>query len=109
MGKRSIRMEMRKLHEMIRQNEEFLMAQRLQAWYSIGYKLWYKQHPVLTEDSILNKYVKLDNIKTRRFFTVDSLKGYKENNEYESTYDTFCDVTILADTSDLAMKNSFTI
>src|SRR5690606_30718542 len=42
-------------------------------------------------------------------FICDSVNGYSANTEYESTYETFCDFTLLADTSDPNMTNKFTV
>ncbi|WP_295337492.1 hypothetical protein, partial [Flavobacterium sp.] len=105
MGKKSIRNEMYKLHTWVRNNETLLMNLRLQAWYGIGYKTWYKQRPSETVNTSLTKFVDTLNIKTRKIFDVDET-GYKTEQPNFENYESFCDVTLLADKNDLNMNNS---
>ncbi len=107
-GKKSTRLELRRLHEWVLNNEDFIMSQRLQAWFGCGYKIWENRHPRWGGTDIMRKFINVDSVKTRKLYAVDST-GYSPSTGYEPNTDNFLDITLLADKNDTNMTNSFTI
>ncbi len=106
-GKRSIRREMKRLHNWVRTNESTLMDLRLQAWYGKGYKIWYNQHPKWdTSSKKIQEFINVDSIKTVKLYKVDST-GYTNEKVVESTYESFLDLTLLANKNDENMTETF--
>ncbi len=107
-GKKSTRLELRKLHEWVLNNEEHIMSQRLQAWYGCGYKIWETRHPRWGSTDIMRKFINVDSVKTRKLYAVDST-GYSPSTGYEPNTENFLDITLLADKNDTNMTKGFTI
>jgi hypothetical protein len=107
-GKKSKRAELRKLHEWVLNNEDFIMSQRLQAWYGCGYKIWESRHPRWGGTDIIRKFINVDSVKTRKLYAVDAT-GYSPSTEYEPNTENFLDITLLANKNDTNMTKGFTI
>jgi hypothetical protein len=107
-GKKSTRIELRRLHEWVLNNEDFIMSQRLQAWFGSGYKMWGSRHPRWGGTDIMRRFINVDSVKTRKLYAVDST-GYSPSTGYEPNTDNFLDITLLADKTDTNMTNGFTI
>ena len=110
-GHISIRTEMRKLHEWIDFNESTLMSLNLQAWYGAGYKIWYNQHPKYgTNDTLLKKYIDLQNIKTSRLISYNPSTYEIINTGWEEDRDSsFFDLTLLATNDDTTMTKTLIV
>jgi hypothetical protein len=95
-GRKSCRLEMRKVHEWIRATENTLMQLRLQCWWAKGYREWYQQHPKYTEsDTLINKFVDLRGIRTKHPFA----DRYEGDSIYNYRDSSFYDITLLSTTS----------
>ena len=104
-GKKSVRIEMRKLHEWITINDSVLMNLKLRSYYAHGYKIWENFHPKYNNNPIRN-IVKLDYVKTRKLWNNGFLVP---KDEYEPNESSFFDITLLSHTSDPNMNNNFFI
>ncbi|HPI20168.1 MAG TPA: hypothetical protein PKY56_07335, partial [Candidatus Kapabacteria bacterium] len=70
-GRRSLRKEMKRLHDQIRRCEDELMKLRLVAWMGKGYRLWNNHHPDYPDDSTFRRFLAWDTtrnmVDTTRF------------------------------------------
>ena len=103
MGRKSLRLEMKKQHDWIEAVGSTLMNLRLQCYYGKGLKKWYLQHSKYS-DSLINNYIDLDYIRTKHpssFF----IEG---NSAYNYEDSSFYDISILSDSeTDSNMNNTF--
>ena len=109
-GRRSLRKEMKRLHDQIRRCEYELMKLRLVAWMGKGYRLWNNHHPDYPAN-VLSQYIAWDTtrngIDTTRFkirpyerlqyVSDSSFQGYHYELYYEPWDSTFIDFTLLKD------------
>ncbi|MDT3738223.1 MAG: T9SS type A sorting domain-containing protein [Candidatus Kapabacteria bacterium] len=108
MGKKSVRLEMRKLHDWVRNNEGTLMNLKLQAWFGKGYTVLYNQRRTFASDSMFKKFVRISDIRTRKLYGITA-NGYTGGPEEEPIQESFFDVTLLCDKNDTVMTNTFYI
>jgi hypothetical protein len=99
-GRKSVRVELYKIHRLLMENASTIMDLRLQASYGKGIFRTYNQHPAITTDTILDTYICMDSIKTRKKwqpYTPGTLQGYVSvfDNQKETPEQTFFDVSLL--------------
>jgi hypothetical protein len=105
MGRKSLRLETRKLHDWITINDSILMKLKLQSFYAHGYKIWYNQHPKHTNNNfILGNFIDTNKITTRRLFKY-GVPNPKDSIEPRDS--SFFDLTLLSHTSDSNMTKSW--
>ncbi|HPI20548.1 MAG TPA: hypothetical protein PKY56_09275 [Candidatus Kapabacteria bacterium] len=64
-GRRSLRLELKKIHDQIRRCEDELMKLRLVAWMGKGYRLWNNHHPDYPDDSTFRRFLAWDEANNR--------------------------------------------
>ncbi|MBX3043101.1 MAG: T9SS type A sorting domain-containing protein [Candidatus Kapabacteria bacterium] len=89
-GRRTQRLELRKIHEFVRNNEYTIMKLRLQCWWAKGFKKWYMQDSNITYN-LIDKYIDTNAIRTREI-TNSEPEGTALYNFIDSS---FYDITIL--------------
>lgn len=113
LGRKSYRTETKKLTDLTRAldtTENSLMKLSLQAAYMHGYKIFKHQHPKYdTSSFILNKFIQLESIRTKKIAqpNIDSL--YTFNLPYEDTVKSFYNLTLLSSVDDTNMTGKFMI
>lgn len=106
LGRRSLRLEMKKIHSWVRAVENTLLNLQLKCHLAQGFKRWYTQHPHLS-DSLLFKYIKVDSIRTKHPDT-SIANNYEGTSQYHFQDSSFFDLSILADMrNDSAMEGTF--
>ena len=109
LGRKSIRKEMKKIHDWVKYNQNELLNIKLAAWYGIGYKEFYNQDPIFISDTVLKKYIDINKIRTKKFFDVTFDGGYTEQETFENIDSSFMDITLHRLKSDTTFDNSNTI
>jgi hypothetical protein len=112
-GLKSHRWELYKIHKWVSNNDNTLMKLKLMGSYSKGFLKMYNQHPsfplVDYDDTIMNRYLSLKNITTRKLFQgkaydslhpLDSLYYTVPYSSVEIKNEQFFDVTLLKYGSD---------
>ncbi|MEI6091670.1 MAG: hypothetical protein WCR42_14535, partial [bacterium] len=97
-GMRSNRWEIHKIHKWMNDNSNTIMDLSLIAWKGKGFLSLYNQHPDTTATAnILDRYVYLDSVKTRKKWQADSNYGYTAvaASHKEELNEQFYDITLL--------------
>ena len=110
LGRKSNRLEMRKLHDWVRANDSLLMRLRLVSWLAKGYKCWYIQDTArFGTNNIFSKFIaSLPDSVTH--YVIDTSKFYTRqiyNGGAREPWDSiFTDITILRDKEDSLMTSN---
>jgi len=91
-GRKSVRLEIRKIHSWIRAIENTLINLRLQSYWAKGYRKWYSQHPTL-EYNLTSKFIDTNGIRTKHPLS----SSYEGTTQYNYIDSSFYDITILRD------------
>jgi hypothetical protein len=101
-GRTSNRYELMKVNKFIERAESTLMDLRLLCWKAKGFHTLYSQDPKCNADTVMNKYIKMNSIKTAKLYQPILNIGYVANNfsdslltHWEPVDSAFYDITLL--------------